>query len=182
MTEGARSACMECGFENDSNARFCEQCGTNLRQRCPSCGGALRAQQKFCPACGEALVVPQSVRRSLTPDHLARRILPADRERKTATVLFADIANSTDVVANLDAEEAGHFLAPAVELMVEAVHRYDGIVVRERGDGIMASFGAPVALEDHAARACYAALDMQKAINARSEKIQRNLGLPLKVR
>lgn len=97
-------------------------------------------------------------------------------------MLFADIANSTDVIRNLDPEDAKRFLVPAVKIMTKAVHRYEGIVVRDRGDGIMASFGAPIALEDHAMRACYAALDMQNGIRARAEEVARELGVPLEVR
>jgi class 3 adenylate cyclase/tetratricopeptide (TPR) repeat protein len=96
--------------------------------------------------------------------------------------LFADVANSTEVIRDLDPEEAKRFLVPAVEIMTDAVHRYEGIVVRERGDGIMASFGAPVALEDHAVRACYAALEMQEAIRSHASEVAREFGLPLEVR
>ena len=117
-----------------------------------------------------------------TPEHLASRIAPADAERKIATVLFADIANSTEIIRDFDAEEARRLLAPTVELMADAVHRYQGIVIRDRGDGIMASFGAPLALEDHAVMACYAALDMQQAIRVRANEVARDIGLPLEVR
>ena len=97
-------------------------------------------------------------------------------------MLFADIANSTEIIKDLDLEDAKQFLVPAVAAMTNAVHRYEGIVVRDRGDGIMASFGAPVALEDHAVRACYAALDMQKAIRESAVDVARVLGVPLEVR
>ena len=143
----------------------------------------VRARQNFCRACGEPLgKAPAGVPRLRTPEHLAKQISPAEGERKIATVLFADIANSTEVVRDMDAEEAKRFLVPAVEIMADAVHRYGGIVIRDRGDGIMASFGAPIALEDHAVRACYAALDMQKAIRSHAAEVARDLGLPLEVR
>ena len=90
--------------------------------------------------------------------------------------------NSTEVIKNLDPEDAKRFLVPAVEIMTNAVHRYEGIVIRDRGDGVMASFGAPVALEDHALRACYAALDMQNGIRERAGDVARELGVPLEVR
>ena len=117
-----------------------------------------------------------------TPAHLANRIAPAEAERKIATVLFADIANSTEIIRDFDAEEARRLLVPTVQIMADAVHHYQGIVVRDRGDGIMASFGAPVALEDHAVMACYAALDMQQAIRVRASEVARDIGLPLEVR
>jgi len=183
MQAKAPSPCTECGFQNDSKARFCASCGTNLHERCPQCGAGVRARQNFCDACGEPLGTLQTERRRIaTPEHLERRISPVQAERKIATVLFADIANSTDVIRNLDPEDAKRFLVPAVEIMTKAVHRYEGIVVRDRGDGIMASFGAPIALEDHAVRACYAALDMQNGIRARAEELARELGVPLEVR
>lgn len=175
--------CAECGFQNDDHARFCASCGTNLHDRCPQCGSAIRARQNFCPRCGEPLGAIQADRPKVSPpEHLAKRIAPVQAERKIATVLFADIANSTDVIRSLDPEDAKRFLVPAVEIMTKAVHRYEGIVVRDRGDGIMASFGAPIALEDHAVRACYAALDMQNGIRARAEELARELGVPLEVR
>jgi class 3 adenylate cyclase/tetratricopeptide (TPR) repeat protein len=183
MPNSAAHQCGECGFHNDDQARFCASCGTNLHERCPKCGATVRARQNFCRACGEPLgTVRAGLPKLPTPEHLAKRISPADAERKIATVLFADIANSTEVIRDLDPEEAKRFLVPAVEIMTDAVHRYEGIVTRDRGDGIMASFGAPVALEDHAVRACYAALDMQKAIRVRAIEVGRDLGLPLEVR
>ena len=183
MQANAPPQCAECGFQNDDHARFCASCGTNLHDRCPQCGSAIRARQNFCPRCGEPLGAIQADRPKVSPpEHLAKRIAPVQAERKIATVLFADIANSTDVIRNLDPEDANRFLVPAVEIMTKAVHRYEGIVVRDRGDGIMASFGAPIALEDHAVRACYAALDMQKGIRARAEELARELGVPLEVR
>lgn len=183
MPNRAASACGECGFQNDDQARFCASCGTNLQERCPKCGATVRARQNFCRACGEPLwTVRAGLSKLQTPEHLAKRISPVDAERKIATVLFADIANSTEAIRDLDAEEAKRFLVPAVEIMADAVHRYEGIIVRDRGDGIMASFGAPVALEDHAQRACYAALDMQKAIRIRGSEAARDLGQPLQVR
>ena len=179
----AANECGECGFQNDERARFCASCGTNLQERCAKCGAAVRAQQNFCRACGEPLrTALAGLSRLHTPEHLAKRISPVDAERKFATILFADIANSTEAIRDLDAEEAKRILVPAVEIMADAVHRYEGIIVRDRGDGIMASFGAPVALEDHAVRACYAALDMHKALRVHGNEAVRDLGQPLQLR
>jgi hypothetical protein len=101
------------------------------------------------------------------PPHLATKILTSraalEGERKQVTVLFADIKGSTELIQGLDPEEARHLLDPALHAMMGAVHRYEGTVNQVLGDGIMALFGAPVAHEDHAARACYAALAMQAA-------------------
>ena len=97
-----------------------------------------------------------------TPQHLMERVRGSrDGERKTITVLFADIASSTALIDDRDAEDARQILKPTIDAMIDIVRHYGG-VTREEGDGIMASFGAPIALEDHALRACYAALDMQE--------------------
>jgi len=183
MPDSVASACRQCGFANDAQAHFCENCGANLRSRCPNCGAGVGARQNFCRDCGQPLGAMRPGPSHLqTPEHLADRIAPVDAERKIATVLFADIANSTEIIRDFDAEEARRLLVPTVRLMADAVHRYQGIVVRDRGDGIMASFGAPLALEDHAVMACYAALDMQQAIRARANEVARDIGLPLEVR
>jgi len=102
-----------------------------------------------------------------------------DGERKTITVLFADIASSTALIEDRDAEDARRILKPTVDAMIDIVHHYEGIT-DEEGDGIMASFGAPIALEDHAVRACYAALDMQEASRIRAAEVRREFGIFLK--
>lgn len=103
-----------------------------------------------------------------TPDHLARRILGGrsamEGERKHITVLFADIKGSTALIENLDPEEAARRLNPAVSAMMAAVHHFEGTVNKVQGDGIMALFGAPLAHEDHAVRACLAALEICRAV------------------
>jgi len=104
-----------------------------------------------------------------------------DGERKTITVLFADIASSTALIEDRDAEDARRILKPTVDAMIDIVHHYEGIT-DEEGDGIMASFGAPIALEDHAVRACYAALDMQEASRIRAAEVRREFGIFFEVR
>src|SRR5215471_12109202 len=103
-------------------------------------------------------------------------------ERKQVTVLFADIKGSTELIASLDPEAARRLLDPALHLMMEAVHRYEGTVNQVLGDGIMALFGAPVAHEDHAVRACYAALAMQAAMQRYAEEVRRTQGLAVQMR
>src|SRR5215467_3537011 len=121
-----------------------------------------------------------------TPPHLTEKILTAraalEGERKQVTVLFADIKGSTELIASLDPEAARRLLDPALHLMMEAVHRYEGTVNQVLGDGIMALFGAPVAHEDHAARACYAALAMQAAMQRYAEEVRRTQGLAVQIR
>ena len=121
-----------------------------------------------------------------TPPYLAEKILTSrsalEGERKQVTVLFADIKDSTELIRDLDPEEAQKLLDPAIHLMMEAVHRFEGTVNQVLGDGIMSLFGAPIAHEDHAARACYAALAMQAAMRDYTEEVRRHQGLELRIR
>ena len=121
-----------------------------------------------------------------TPPHLAEKILTArhdlEGERKQVTVLFADIKSSMELVADRDPEEVRQILDPVLEHLMAAVHRYEGTVNQVMGDGIMALFGAPVAHEDHAVRACYAALAMQAAMRRYGEEVRRTHGLVVQSR
>jgi class 3 adenylate cyclase len=123
---------------------------------------------------------------SYTPPHLAEQILTSraalEGERKQVTVLFADMKGSLELLADRDPEEARKLLDPVLERMMEAVHRYEGTVNQVMGDGIMALFGAPLAHEDHAMRACYAALAMQAAMRHDAEEMRRSQGLELQIR
>jgi class 3 adenylate cyclase len=103
-------------------------------------------------------------------------------ERKQVTVLFADIKDSTELIKDLDPEVAQGLLDPAIYIMMHAVHRYEGTVNQILGDGIMALFGAPLAHEDHALRACYAALAMQAAMRDYTEEVRRCHGMTLRIR
>ncbi len=126
------------------------------------------------------------VPRAYTPPHLVEKILTVRRdlegERKQVTVLFADIKDSTELIRGLDPEAAQQLLDPALHRMMDAVHRFEGTVNQVLGDGIMALFGAPIAHEDHALRACYAALAMQAAMQAYTEAVRRTHGLELRIR
>jgi tetratricopeptide (TPR) repeat protein len=121
-----------------------------------------------------------------TPPHLTDKILAArsalEGERKQVTVLFADLKDSTELIRGLDPEAAQHLLDPAIHLMIDAVHRFEGTVNQVLGDGIMALFGAPIAHEDHALRACYAALAMPAAMQPTTEAVRRTRGLELRMR
>ena len=121
-----------------------------------------------------------------TPPHLTDKILAArpalEGERKQVTVLFADLKDSTELIRGLDPEAAQQLLDPAIHLMMDAVHRFEGTVNQVLGDGIMALFGAPIAHEDHALRACYAALAMQAAMQPTTEAVRRTRGLELRMR
>jgi len=181
--------CPRCQVENDAGARFCEDCGARLEAACPSCGTPVTPGKKFCRSCGTALT-PEPSRftspESYTPKHLAEKILTSksalEGERKQVTVLFADLKGSMELVADRDAEEARKILDPVLERMMEAVHRYEGTVNQVMGDGIMALFGAPLAHEDHAVRACYAALRMQESVKRYAEDVFRRDGVPVEIR
>jgi class 3 adenylate cyclase/tetratricopeptide (TPR) repeat protein len=123
---------------------------------------------------------------SYTPRHLAEKILISkaalEGERKQVTVLFADLKGSLELLADRDPEEARKLLDPVLELMMDAVHRCEGTVNQVMGDGIMALFGAPVAHEDHAVRACYAALRMQESVKRYAEGVRREQGVSIRIR
>ena len=164
--------CPRCRAENPPDMRFCGQCAAPLAAVCPSCGAANPAGHKFCGQCAAPLNSVTEPRLaspdSYTPKHLAEKILTSkaalEGERKQVTVLFADLKGSMELLADRDPEEARKLLDPVLERMMEAVHRYEGTVNQVMGDGIMALFGAPLAHEDHAVRACYAALRMQESV------------------
>jgi class 3 adenylate cyclase/tetratricopeptide (TPR) repeat protein len=129
---------------------------------------------------------PRPAPRAYTPAYLAEKILTSktalEGERKQVTVVFADLKGSMELLADRDPEEARAILDPVLERMMAAVHRYEGTVNQVMGDGIMALFGAPIAHEDHAVRACYAALAMQASVKQYAAEVQRTKGVPLHIR
>src|SRR4029434_4823812 len=170
----AAVTCPQCRHDNPPDAKFCSGCGGRLEAVCPECGYSNLPGSRVCNECGKPVaaravaaattVSPQSY----TPRYLAEKILTSrhalEGERKQVTVLFADIKGSLELLGDRDPEEARKLLDPVLERMMEAVHRYEGTVNQVMGDGIMALFGAPLAHEDHAVRACYAALRMQETV------------------
>jgi class 3 adenylate cyclase/tetratricopeptide (TPR) repeat protein len=183
--------CAECGQETSAGAKFCNGCGAPHRAACPSCGALNPATSRFCGECGSAQrgepAAPRFVSpESYTPPHLAEKILTSraalEGERKQVTVLFADMKGSMELLADRDPEEARKLLDPVLERLMAAVHRYEGTVNQVMGDGIMALFGAPLAHEDHAARACYAAVAMHEDIRRYTEELRRSQGLEIQIR
>jgi class 3 adenylate cyclase/tetratricopeptide (TPR) repeat protein len=183
--------CPRCQQENPPQAKFCLECATPLALRCTNCGTQLPTGAKFCFECATPVSVSGSTTRFsspevYTPKHLAERILTSksalEGERKQVTVLFADLKGSMELLADRDPEEARKILDPVLERMMEAVHRYEGTVNQVMGDGIMALFGAPVAHEDHAVRACYAALRMQESVKSYAEGVRRQEGIAVRIR
>src|SRR5713101_1762780 len=186
--------CPRCQHDNEAGAKFCEECAAPLARACAGCGRQLSPTAKFCPECahptGLSAAPPPAQRfgspESYTPKHLAERILTSrtalEGERKQVTVLFADLKGSMELLADRDPEEARKLLDPVLEHMMDAVHRYEGTVNQVMGDGIMALFGAPIAHEDHAVRACYAALRMQELVNRYAEDARRAHGVNVQIR
>ena len=189
--------CPACAQDLRPGARFCDGCGAAVEARCPACGKGQRPQARFCDACGTPLAGGMSVPTtdssaaarpptSYTPRHLAERILTEGRalrgERKEVTVLFVDVQGSTELAGALDPEEFHAVLDGAFQIMLDAVHRWEGTVNQFTGDGIMALFGAPIAHEDHARRACHAALEIQRGFGEYAARLRREKGFGIQVR
>jgi class 3 adenylate cyclase/predicted ATPase len=182
--------CARCRAESPAGTKFCGQCGAPLASGCPSCGATNPPGNKFCGQCGTPFANAAEPRfaspESYTPRHLAEKILTSktalEGERKQVTVLFADLKGSMELLADRDPEEARKLLDPVLERMMEVIHRYEGTVNQVMGDGIMALFGAPLAHEDHAVRACYAAHDMQAAMRRYTEQVRHTQGVEVQIR
>jgi class 3 adenylate cyclase len=164
----------------DSSSSAAERVGLPFLPDESFAGRAVNRSRRPCPAYGSLRPGPTP------PKHLAEKILTSrtalEGERKQVTVLFADLKGSMELLADRDLEEARKLLDPVLEHMMEAVHRFEGTVNQVMGDGIMALFGAPVAHEDHAVRACYAALDMQATMRRYSEDVRRSHGIEVQIR
>src|SRR5207247_1286494 len=153
-----------------------------------ACGHETRAGASFCNDCGARLTAPATVPepRSYTPRHLVEKILASksalEGERKPVTVLFADVARSMELAERVDPEEWHRLLDRLFRILADGVHRYEGTINQYTGDGIMALFGAPIAHEDHAQRACAAALDLARELGALADDVRRESGLDFAVR
>src|SRR5262249_45632131 len=174
-------------------AKFCKACGAHLEIFCPACSRANVLGSHFCNECGYSLAaaMPASTAKlasphSYTPRHLAEKILNSksalEGERKQVTVLFCDIVESSRLAERLDPEAMHEVMDRALRLMADAVHRYEGTVNQFLGDGLMALFGAPVALEDHAFRGAQAALAIQETLSGYSEQLKRDRGVEIQLR
>jgi class 3 adenylate cyclase len=184
--------CPRCQHEAPPRAKFCPECATPLPAHCAKCESELPAAAKFCPQCAAPVGASSDATPrfaspvSYTPTHLAERIRTSkdalEGERKHVTVLFADLKGSMELLADRDPEDARRLLDAVLERMIEAVHHYEGTVNQVMGDGIMALFGAPIAHEEHAVRACYAALRMQERVGGYAQEVHRTLGVPVHIR
>jgi class 3 adenylate cyclase/tetratricopeptide (TPR) repeat protein len=184
--------CAICGCDNRAGAKFCGECAASLADVvvCPRCQTPNPKTRKFCDSCGQQLaspkITPSPDPRSYTPKHLAEKILTTrsalEGERKQVTVLFADVKGSMDLASQLDPEDWHSVLDGFFRVLSDGVHRFEGTVNQYTGDGIMALFGAPIAHEDHAARACYAALHLKDELRRYGEELKRKRGLVFSAR
>ena len=187
--------CPECQFENREEAIFCRKCGASLEKEliCQNCNSTNPPDSGFCEKCGHDLKAPKVIPsvdydqpQSYTPKFLADKILTTrssiEGERKLVTVLFADVANYTAMSEKLDPEEVHQIMDGCFKILMDEIHKYEGTINQFTGDGVMALFGAPVAHEDHAQRACHAALSIQKAIEAYGAKIKGDCDVDFRMR
>lgn len=192
--------CPECQFENPHGSNFCLKCGVKLELKCPKCDQTLPAEANFCNACGHNLGQPRvkiskdlsfdekldKIQRYL-PKGLTEKILSQkDRiegERKQVTVMFCDMEGFTALSEQIGPEEAYTVMDQVYEILIHKVHDYEGTVNEMTGDGIVALFGAPIALEDAPQRAIRSALAIHRDIAKFSDKIQdKDLSSPIKMR
>src|SRR4030095_7966157 len=186
--------CPRCNERAPTDAGFCPDCGAKLVTTCERCRTSNAASYRYCKACGSPLQQTAAKQaggkghstQQVPPPYPVEGLLNAatllEGERKQVTVLFADIKGSLEILTDRDPEEARSLLDAVVERMVEAVHESEGLVNQVLGDGIMALFGAPVAHENHAIRACYAALRMHERVAAYAEHIRNTDALVLQIR
>jgi len=185
--------CPQCQVDNKEGANFCGKCGSKLFFVCSQCGSENYPENSFCNECGQNLIEPKeappidySEPKSYTPKFLAEKILTTrssmEGERKLVTVLFADVANYTSVAEKLDPEEVHQIMDGCFKILMDEIHKYEGTINQFTGDGVMALFGAPVAHEDHAQRACHAALAIRGSLQEYEEKVKRDCGVEFKMR
>jgi len=181
--------CTRCSHSNPDGAKFCAECGVGLGLRCAKCSAELQATAKFCLECGEKVLqraASTASPRDYTPKHLADKILQSksalEGERKQVTVLFADVKGSMELAEQLDPEEWHTILDRFFAILTDGVHRFEGTVNQYTGDGIMALFGAPIAHEDHAQRACFAALHVRDEIARYATEVKREHGVGFSTR
>lgn len=185
--------CNMCKSTNPEGANFCNVCGAKLDPVCSTCGKINPAGSNYCNGCGKELQAVEKAEAVVadelhpyTPKFLSDNFLDkqtvVEGERKQATVMFADVANSVPMFEKIDPEEVHWIIDKCFKLLMDDIHRYGGRVNQFMGDGLMALFGAPVAHEDHALRACRAALSIQRAMVAYGDKIRGEFGVDFKIR
>ena len=188
--------CFACQSDNRAGVKFCEECGTEIALVCPRCDHRIPVGKKFCGECGQKLgrdevpqpeaVIDYNRPDSYTPKFMAEKILTTrgslEGERKLVTVFFSDVTGFTSLSEKLDPEAVHQIMDGCFKILMQEIHKYEGTINQFTGDGVMALFGAPLAHEDHAQRACHAALAIQKSLAAYGRKVQAEFGLDFKMR
>ena len=186
--------CPSCNSDNREDIIFCEECGAKFEIECSNCNALVPYGKKFCGKCGHALKkkhkdpssIDYSEPKSYTPKFLAEKILisrsAVEGERKIVTVLFADVANYTSIAEKLDPEEIHQIMDGLFSILMDEVHKHEGTINQVTGDGVMALFGAPLAHEDHAQRACYSALAIKSAMTDYGRRLKKDYGIDFKLR
>ena len=181
-------ACPACRHENPDDALFCNACGSTLERACASCDRSNPPEARFCNGCGAPLDAEAAapVPRDYTPRHLADKILSQrsaiEGERKRVSVLFVDLKSSLEISGRMDPELWHRILDGFFEILAEGIHRFEGTVNQYTGDGVMALFGAPIAHEDHAQRACFAALGLRDDLRSYAREVRRDHDVGFSVR
>src|SRR5262245_50598659 len=182
--------CPSCAHDHRADRRFCTECGSRLGPTCAACGATVEPSEKFCGSCGAPLNEPTALAErspaTYTPKHLAEKILGSrsvlQGERKQVTVLFADVKGSMELAEGLDPEEWHRIMDRFFTILAEGVHRFEGTVNQYTGDGVMALFGAPIAHEDHAQRACWAALHLAEELRRYANELRLTRSMSFAVR
>jgi class 3 adenylate cyclase/tetratricopeptide (TPR) repeat protein len=180
--------CPSCRHDNRADRRFCTECGTKLAEGCPSCGAPIEVGEKFCGGCGAALSVggrtttPAPAHAPLMAERIRQAKATVEGERKQVTVLFADVKGSMELAEQLDPETWSQIMQRFFRLLCEGIERFEGFVDKFTGDGGMALFGAPIAHEDHAQRACYAALYLRDVARTYASEVRAQHGVPFSIR
>jgi class 3 adenylate cyclase/tetratricopeptide (TPR) repeat protein len=188
--EGTKMQCPKCQFENPNDAQFCIECGNPIEFHCPQCDAITPFTGKFCKACGHNLTIPsgplpkklsidekiEKIQRYL-PKGLTEKILSqkdrVEGEHKQVTVMFCDMEGFTSLTERIGPEEAYAIMDKVYEIMIHKVHDYEGTVNEMTGDGIMALFGAPIAIEDAPQRAIRSAYSIHREMVKYSDKIKK---------
>jgi class 3 adenylate cyclase/tetratricopeptide (TPR) repeat protein len=188
--------CFACGSENRKGVKFCEECGTHIAIICPRCDSRIPVGKKYCGDCGRKLsqvektswkpVVDYDRPDSYTPKFMAEKILTTrsslEGERKLVTVFFADVTGFTSLSEKLDPEAVHQIMDGCFKILMDEIHQFEGTINQFTGDGAMALFGAPLAHEDHAQRACHAALAIQQSLFQYAQKVKKEFGFDFKMR
>src|SRR5512139_2808054 len=181
--------CPKCQAENPENLKFCGECGAKLEKVCPKCNFSNPPQFKFCGECGYDLNLPSKpipkelsfveklakIQRYLPKDLTQKILAQRDKiegERKQVTVMFCDMEGYTSLTEKLGSEQMYSIMDEVYEILIHKVHDYEGTVNELTGDGIMALFGAPIALEDAPQRAIRSALAIHREINKFREQLK----------